>query len=61
MIDDHTPFLDAGIPAIDLIDFRYRCWQKLCDDLSQVSQANLQKVGSTVLELIRSDRLRRIR
>jgi glutaminyl-peptide cyclotransferase len=61
VIDDHTPFLEAGIPAIDLIDFRYRCWQKLCDDLSQVSQANLQKVGSTVLELIRSDRLRRIR
>jgi hypothetical protein len=61
VIDDHTPFLDAGIPAIDLIDFRYRCWQKLCDDLSQVSQVNLQRVGSTVLELIRSDRLRRIR
>jgi Peptidase family M28 len=61
VIDDHTPFLEAGIPAIDLIDFRYRCWQKLCDDLSQVSQANLQRVGSTVLELIRSDRLRRIR
>jgi glutaminyl-peptide cyclotransferase len=61
VIDDHTPFLEAGIPAIDLIDFRYRCWQKLCDDLSQVSQANLQKVGSTVLELMRSDRLRRIR
>lgn len=61
VIDDHTPFLEAGIPAIDLIDFRYRCWQKVCDDLSQVSQANLQKVGSTVLELIRSDRLRRIR
>jgi len=61
VIDDHTPFLEAGIPAIDLIDFRYRCWQKLCDDLSQVSQANLQKVGSTALELIRFDRLRRIR
>jgi hypothetical protein len=58
VIDDHTPFLEAGIPSIDLIDFRYRCWQKLCDDLSQVSQANLQKVGSTVLELIRSERLR---
>jgi hypothetical protein len=61
VIDDHTPFLEAGIPAVDLIDFRYRCWQKLCDDLSQVSQVNLQRVGSTVLELIRSDRLRRIR
>ena len=53
--------MPSGMPAIDLIDFRYRCWQKVCDDLSQVSQANLQKVGSTVLELIRSDHLRRIR
>ena len=43
VIDDHTPFLEAGIPAIDLIDFRYRCWQKVCDDLSQVSQANLRR------------------
>ena len=58
MLDDHTPFLRAGIPAIDLIDFRYACWQKLCDDLSQVSQANLAKVGTTVLELIRAERLR---
>jgi glutaminyl-peptide cyclotransferase len=58
LLDDHTPFVEAGVPAIDLIDFRYRCWQKLCDDLSQVSRTNLQKVGSTVLELIRSERLR---
>jgi glutaminyl-peptide cyclotransferase len=58
VLDDHTPFLQSSIPAIDLIDFRYACWQKLCDDLHQVSQANLQKVGTTVLELVRSDRLR---
>jgi hypothetical protein len=58
LLDDHTPFVEAGVPAIDLIDFRYRCWQKLCDDLSQVSRTNLQQVGSTVLELIRSERLR---
>jgi Peptidase family M28 len=58
VLDDHTPFLQSSVPAIDLIDFRYACWQKLCDDLSQVSQANLQKVGTTVLELVRSDRLR---
>ncbi len=24
VLDDHTPFLRAGIPAIDLIDFTYR-------------------------------------
>jgi glutaminyl-peptide cyclotransferase len=61
VMDDHTPFLRAGIPAVDLIDFRYACWQKLCDDLSQVSQTNLQKVGATVLELIRTDRATRYR
>jgi hypothetical protein len=58
VLDDHSPFLRAGIPAIDLIDFRYACWQKLCDDLSKVSKANLQKVGTTVLELVRSERVR---
>jgi hypothetical protein len=56
VMDDHTPFLRAGIPAIDLIDFRYACWQKLCDDLSQVSLTNLTRVGRTVLELVRSER-----
>jgi len=56
VMDDHTPFLRAGIPAVDLIDFSYACWQKLCDDLGQVSQTNLQRVGTTVLELIRTDR-----
>ena len=58
VLDDHTPFLRAGVPAIDLIDFDYPCWQKLCDDLSQVSKVNLAKVGRTVLELIRAERLR---
>jgi hypothetical protein len=59
ILDDHTPFLRASIPAIDLIDFDYACWQKLCDDLSQVSRTNLTRVGTTVLELLRSERLRR--
>ncbi len=58
VLDDHTPFLRASIPAIDLIDFDYPCWQKVCDDLGQVSAKNLTKVGSTVLELVRSERLR---
>ena len=29
--DDHTPFLRAGIPAVDLIDFAYRCADGLQD------------------------------
>ena len=56
ILDDHTPFTMAGIPAIDLIDFDYPCWQKLCDNLSQVSRRNLGAVGEAVLSLIRSER-----
>jgi glutaminyl-peptide cyclotransferase len=55
--DDHTPFLQHGIPAIDLIDFDFPCWHRLCDDLSAVSQRSLDRSGEAVLELMR--RLRR--
>jgi glutaminyl-peptide cyclotransferase len=59
VFDDHTPFTLAGIPAVDLIDFNYPCWQKLCDDLSQVSRRSLGAVGASVLALLRSERGRR--
>lgn len=55
--DDHTPFLQHGIPAIDLIDFDFACWHRLCDDLSAVSEKSLDTSGEAVLELMR--RLRR--
>ena len=59
IFDDHTPFAQAGIPAVDLIDFDYPCWQRTCDDLSQVSQASLAAIGSSVLDLVRTERARR--
>jgi Zn-dependent M28 family amino/carboxypeptidase len=61
ILDDHTPFRRAGIPAIDLIDFDYPCWQKLCDTLSQVSRKSLGRVGRAVRALIVSERLRSLR
>jgi hypothetical protein len=54
IIDDHTPFTARGIPAIDLIDFTYRCWHKRCDDLAHVSQGSLDRSGEAVLELLRT-------
>jgi hypothetical protein len=51
--DDHTPFLQRGVPAIDLIDFDFPCWHRLCDDLSAVSERSLDTSGEAVLELIR--------
>lgn len=52
ILDDHTPFEDAGVPSIDLIDFDYPCFHKLCDDLSHVSQTSLDQVGETVRDLL---------
>ena len=59
VLDDHTPFARAGVPAIDLIDFDFPCWHKRCDDLSAVSERSLDPSGEAVLELLRSwrDRL----
>jgi hypothetical protein len=52
--DDHTPFLEQGVPAIDLIQWPYECWHKRCDDLSAVSERSLDQTGETVLELVRT-------
>ena len=52
--DDHTPFVQRGIPAIDLIDFTFDCWHETCDDLSAVSEDSLDRSGEAVLEMLRS-------
>jgi glutaminyl-peptide cyclotransferase len=49
--DDHTPFLRAGVPAIDLIDWRYP-GHDLRDRLRRLSRKSLGAVGRTVMELI---------
>jgi len=48
MIDDHIPFLHAGIPAIDIIDFDYPYWHTLQDTPDKVSAGSLQAVGDTL-------------
>jgi glutaminyl-peptide cyclotransferase len=50
MIDDHTPFLEAGIPAIDIIDFDYPYWHTTEDTPDKVSAESLHIVGETLLE-----------
>ncbi|MEA2249572.1 MAG: glutaminyl-peptide cyclotransferase [Solirubrobacteraceae bacterium] len=56
--DDHTPFLQAGIPAIDLIDFSYRYRDTVDDTPDKLSPRSLDAVGETVLELVRTMRAR---
>jgi hypothetical protein len=50
--DDHTPFLRAGIPAVDLIDFSYRYADGLQDTVDKLSVASLDAVGETVFALV---------
>jgi Zn-dependent M28 family amino/carboxypeptidase len=49
MLDDHTPFLRLGIPAVDLIDFEYPYWHTTADTPDKVSADSLQAVGETLL------------
>jgi len=51
--DDHLPFIEQGVPSIDLIDFDFSCWHRTCDDLSKVSARSLDASGETVYELLR--------
>ncbi len=48
MLDDHTPFLEAGIPAVDLIDFDYPYWHTTEDSVDKVSADSLQVIGDTI-------------
>jgi Zn-dependent M28 family amino/carboxypeptidase len=52
MLDDHTPFLEAGIPAVDIIDFDYPYWHTTQDTPDKVSAESLGVVGNTLLTWI---------
>ena len=51
IIDDHVPFLRAGVPAIDLIDWSYP-GHSLADRLDKISRQSLDGVGETVVQLV---------
>ncbi len=48
ILDDHVPFLDAGIPAVDLIDIDYEYWHTTSDTPDKVSAQSLQIVGDVL-------------
>ena len=47
--DDHLPFLAAGVPSVDLIDFEFPAWHTAGDNLDAVSARSLQIVGDVLL------------
>lgn len=54
IMDDHLPFIDAGVDAINLIDFSYgpgnRFWHSPFDTLDKISAESLGAVGRVVLQ-----------
>jgi Zn-dependent M28 family amino/carboxypeptidase len=47
--DDHLPFLQAGVPAVDIIDLDYVAWHTAEDTLDNVSAESVKIVGDVVL------------
>jgi len=48
--DDHTPFLAAGVPAVDIIQLdTYPHWHTAEDTLDKISPESLRAVGRVVL------------
>ncbi|HKL22374.1 MAG TPA: M28 family peptidase, partial [Tichowtungia sp.] len=59
ILDDHVPFLLAGMPAIDVIDFEYGSapglndyWHTMEDSMDKLSPESMQMIGDTVLQMI---------
>ena len=57
--DDHLSFLEQGIPAIDIIDFRPDSdtgfapgWHTMSDNMSLIDRSTLNAVGQTLLQFI---------
>jgi glutaminyl-peptide cyclotransferase len=52
VLDDHIPFLEQGIPSIDLIDFSYPYADSIEDTPDRLDPAVLDQVGETVAQLV---------
>ena len=54
--DDHLPFIRAGVPAINLIDFNFgtgnKYWHTLEDTLDKCSAESLDVIGTVVLSAL---------
>lgn len=54
--DDHIPFLQAGIAAVDLIDFSYgpgnSWWHTEQDTVDKLSASSFQVVGSVLMKVL---------
>ena len=54
VLDDHLALLNAGIPAIDIIDFDYKHWHLLSDTPDKCSAAQMTSVASVITTWLKS-------
>ncbi len=56
IVDDHIPFVQAGIPSVDLIDYSFGFnniyWHTANDRLDKLSSRSLQIVGEIVMRTL---------
>ncbi len=59
IIDDHVPFVEAGIPSINLIDFNFGSrpglndyWHTEEDNLEKICPESLQSIGEVVIHML---------
>ncbi|MBL7016410.1 MAG: M28 family peptidase [Kiritimatiellales bacterium] len=59
ILDDHVPFMLAGLPAIDVIDFDYGSapglndyWHTMEDSMDKLSAESMQTIGNTILQMV---------
>ncbi len=50
--DDHVPFLQQGVAAVDLIDFDYTYWHTTADTVDKCAAVSLAQVGALVVDLV---------
>lgn len=49
ILDDHVPLIQAGIPAVNLIDFTYPAWHTVRDTPAMCSSESLGIIGDVLL------------
>lgn len=59
IIDDHLPFLEAGVPAVDLIDWSYPQKNTVEDTLDRLSAGAIDATGETMVAWLTAERQRR--
>jgi len=52
VIDDHIPFAQQGVPAVDIIDLDYAYWHTPEDTLDKLSAENMRVVAEVVLNAL---------